>query len=438
MIPSVLNSVLSKTKEEVIDSELGNINVEQKAYDPIWLSEQVSKGNINQESVNIIADIIEVVDSIYPNLWDLQVYKVEYTADLSYKNISGYGLKEFTVLRTFHRLAFKLIIKFPEVEIKNSNRMKHTIKDLYVRIKLHETKFNELFNEDVIDEKYQGYQVIFNNLTIPAGLSGLRGTLTVHEYLAGYLHSHLSPWTNYSLGWGSFCLGEGEIVQTLLLLSQVGEYTTELFTMLLLQIEVYVAWESLSGVPYIKMGAIGKSSTTPLNKLPTLRLSGIEDFINNVKYQYKQRRLLNILIDEPKFDWKMEGKNAVIILNEKLDNFLRVYGNDKASYCDNHIFYQDNEGKYYNVNQSMPTINDSNITKNTFVFQGRVESLKIEKDNNAVTLNPEFIFHPKIKLILKQKLEAYAINSKIRSSITERAIKIANSRGTTKENTVSV
>lgn len=421
---------------EIIDTELGVINAEQRAYDPIWLAEQVTKGNINQGSLSIIADMVEVLNSICPNLWDLQVHKIKYTARLTHENISSYGLKNFTVTKVFHRLAFKLIIKFPEIIIKNSRDQKHIIKDLYVRIKFHEPRLIERVNEQANNES--GYHIEFSNLICSTYLYGLRGTLSSQEYRHGYLHSHLYSRHNYNLEWGKFCLGSGEINQTLLLLSHIDSYTTELFTLLLLQLEAYVVWESLSGVPYIFMSSITQSPFEPLSRLPSLRITNINDWLNIVKRYWANEKALDRK-KPPNFDWKIENKNPVLILNEKVDTFLRIWGDGTYNHNSNYIFYQDSEGNYYSVNQNVPQpINRSSITTNTFVFQGRVESLRVEEETIISNISSEFVFHPKIKLILKQKLEAYAINTKIRSDLTQRAIQFANSRGTTQENTVLV
>ncbi len=127
---------------------------------------------------------------------------------------------------------FHVIIHWPEIEIKNKNAS-HIIRDLYVKFDL---------NKSTLSMPNNSY------------LCGIRGTLTEQEFVAGYAQSHLDSHNNTN--WASFCLGSGTMPDLLLKMRAATKPSETLLFGFLLQLDDYVRWESLEGVPYISFESI--------------------------------------------------------------------------------------------------------------------------------------------------------------------------------------
>lgn len=125
---------------------------------------------------------------------------------------------------------FEIIVLFPEVNITNSRRYKHVIKDLYVKISV-----------GICSASNVG-----DRLSI-ISLSGRRGKICEEEYHSEYGHSHFSG--NGVSRWSEFCLGTSSdfsmIVQTMKF-----SLTQEDWSLFFLSLENYVSWESIEGGPY--------------------------------------------------------------------------------------------------------------------------------------------------------------------------------------------
>lgn len=131
----------------------------------------------------------------------------------------------------------EIIIKFPEVTIKNENGRTHLIRDLFAK------KIINLNGKSI------------KNFTLS------RSTFSTIEVKKGYIHSHISPSNMSTLHgpvWGDPCLGQGPINASQRALISIGDTTTpeDLFSSYLLfftDLNNYVKVESLRGIPYIKM-----------------------------------------------------------------------------------------------------------------------------------------------------------------------------------------
>lgn len=131
----------------------------------------------------------------------------------------------------------EIIIKFPEVTIKNENGKTHLIRDLFAK------KIINLNGKSI------------KNFTLS------RSTFSTIEVKKGYIHSHLSTSNMSTLHgpvWGDPCLGQGPINASQRALISIGNTTTpeDLFSSYLLfftDLNNYVKVESLRGIPYIKM-----------------------------------------------------------------------------------------------------------------------------------------------------------------------------------------
>lgn len=127
-------------------------------------------------------------------------------------------------------LSYRVIVLFPEVEVRNSRNASIKVRDLY-------TEFG--VNPDG---------------TLIPGVLGVVAAATRDQISAGYQHSHLRRTNFLDLAISKFCLGTGPIVQSQLIL-QDGFDEIE-FQLFCLHLGAYVAWESLEGVPHILMASV--------------------------------------------------------------------------------------------------------------------------------------------------------------------------------------
>lgn len=119
-----------------------------------------------------------------------------------------------------------VIIKYPEINIKNSEGRTHKIVDLYVRFIL-------------------CYDL--SSIWILNTIEGARGVLSFAEYNTGYVHSHLK---RYVESFSDFCLGStGGLPSVIVNLVETG-LNVENFELFLIQLKAFLSWESLEGVPY--------------------------------------------------------------------------------------------------------------------------------------------------------------------------------------------
>jgi hypothetical protein len=124
-----------------------------------------------------------------------------------------------------------LYINWPEFEIINSRGQKRTLYDLV--IKLGFTNSLSCFRQ---------------------GITGRRYTLLSSEIEAGYRHSHLPSSTN---DFNSFCLGHSAMSN--MMIDGMSPFDPEWFFVFLVQLDLYVRWESIEGGPHIGMGNVGNS-----------------------------------------------------------------------------------------------------------------------------------------------------------------------------------
>lgn len=146
----------------------------------------------------------------------------------------------------FITFSLGILIRFPEITIKNSRLESHIIKDLVLCLPL----------------------VCKRNL-LPATLRGVRLTVTPAELKKRYQHSHISTGkfpssVIHDLQTAPFCLGEGNIAFLLGKFISITTFERRIFERLLMEIESFVAWESLEGGPYINMEMVKKALSTSI------------------------------------------------------------------------------------------------------------------------------------------------------------------------------
>lgn len=121
-----------------------------------------------------------------------------------------------------------ILVKYPEITIKNAMGMTHTIRDMFVYV--------SIANYQLLDSHLQGQRITFSR----------------KETAVGYTHSHLNPSSYDHIE--VFCLGSSNLNTYLTNMTQSRRHIlpSEL-EILFMQIKAYLEWESLEGIPYISI-----------------------------------------------------------------------------------------------------------------------------------------------------------------------------------------
>lgn len=165
-----------------------------------------------------------ILDRVYPELWDLQF---DTNGDLA------------------------LLIHYPVVTIVNSRDESHTIEDLYVQIPI-------LTNPD---------------LHILPTIAGGRSTFTPMEFQNGYRHSHLHRGNiemSEDIRFTPFCTSTGPITEVICTFNE--DPTLEKFEFILHTLDVFVAWESVEGIPYTYLKDANNKSSEGIFRMPTRKV----------------------------------------------------------------------------------------------------------------------------------------------------------------------
>ncbi len=350
-----------------------------------WFTQQYQKGRIKLLNDNrpISSSIFEqfktairVINDIYDNSWDIA----------------------FEVKKDFNNKIFLEIkgiyILFPEINITNSYRANHTIKDLLVLI--------QLYN--------------YNNTTLKIhSLKGGRLTLSYAEYQSDYFHSHLpilksSISTTMDLPYlSNFCTGSGEINIYQSNINGDG-FSEERFIRYAMQIMSLVSYESIEGTPYRYIRLI--SARPHSGSYYNVENRKKERFKTRVIDYYKQENKIPII------DIHIDSTNSYYISdNETFKNFIySIPFNDEdknmffCSLGDNNIYYSYGQTPGYAIPPSV---------QSTFIFRNVEKRMVIESAPEGVnTVN--YIVHPNLIKYLKEEIEYELNKDKIRKSTIDR------------------
>ena len=322
-------------KFQYID-KIGNYieKVAKKGYlrSPDYIAKLIMKDRIQEEGVSMYKNIrkgpesdsykkqaieniygmTEVLNRYYKNNWTftlelltapkrfckntaMEDYRKE-ILDFSMKKVGVWGYegyqeimirdKESIILNDIYSYPFitfslGILIRFPEITIRNSRLKSHVIKDLIICLPL----------------------VCRRNL-LPATLRGVRLTVTLAELKKRYQHSHLSTSrfpssVVHDLKATNFCLGEGNIAFLLGKFISVTTFERRIFERLLMEIETFVAWESLEGVAYINMETIKEAVITnirPTSSEPLIQGDSEEVIDGAVQLLCKDPMYKNLLV----------------------------------------------------------------------------------------------------------------------------------------------
>ena len=349
--------------------------------------------------------------------------KFQENQDLAFEvreNFEGFELRPY----------FKVL--YPEIEITNTNKEKHTIKNLVVVFSL---EWDSSFKKWKINE-----------------MTGLRLTLSYLELNKQYLHSHLSTnslTSNFkSMSSSKFCLGSSTLGMS------IAEYNTEsnkeqsnlVLEGILYTLDTYVTWESLEGVPhnYIR------------NLLP-IGGTAVRDSALN----FHSLRVVNFL-KENKIPLALDYgvMNDSIFIKNSLENaefFKSILQNSSISesfilqkeyLCfpsQGDIFLQANSN-FYSVTQVRDLAKEHkkenlhNLSKPFTFFNGRKHSLvfsfymekKIQKDEQNIIIYPKFLKH------VYRKLESQIQKARLRSQAVRYLTTLRSAKGSPRQDQVTL
>lgn len=188
------------------------------------------------------------------NYWEAMKHDPEYRRKLCESLlVRGYGITDDSVntelidsvlenctenarnLLVLEDRTFPIYVYFPKVTVVNECDDVHEITKVYVRF---------CINYDGTFGEYSDIEMT-------------RSEYTASEFAAGYCHSHRRSICARDLGFASCCLGHGPLNSTINNLRNTCDY--DVWGLFCFELEKYVATESLSGGPYIRMSRINAS-----------------------------------------------------------------------------------------------------------------------------------------------------------------------------------
>ncbi len=263
----------------------------------------------------------------------------------------------------------KVKLYYPEIEITNSLSLKHTIKDLYV----------------VITFKKGEEKIIFTDLNL------FRKTFTPGEAVYNYVHSHYNSRPGWQLE-GQVCYGSTDLGK-LIEKSRV-RLNLRTFSSLIIQIENYLKWESIEGVPHRHISHIKKydvvSKGLPyipdigkvLSDLYKITVNKIDLF----RYDFEPT-------EDGKFKIKINSEDRAIIEKE-LTNHLIESGFDLKDILIRKI--DDKFGDVFLINKEY--VKQKGITLNDrIVFRGEEIIPEIIDDSEDLDINIDEMYPKKLR-----------------------------------------
>lgn len=372
-----------------------------------WINQQQLKGRLTLQGVALSPIVFETfrravknTNEIYEDAWDF-----EYKLSISEKTISGKKVRKINIdLQA-------IIIHFPEINITNTRKDKHTILDLFVRIVLNIREENRLMIRDT---------------------QGARMQMSYAEYSSNYAHSHLSvnmvkPGDGTPV-WGSFCTGSGHINEAISEVNADGFQEAD-FIKYLLYLHTLVTWESLEGTPYRQMRDIFPRFQSASGYSPN-KNSSLDLYRDILADCDKNNRI-------PAVNFLMETGRFKVKSDEEFDKFLvSIPFTDRQKQA--YLCKKDESGRYWRYGSSFEYSLPIGTYKPILWFKGQHLTFKVN-DLKEEEKEENYIIHPDMKTIIKEEIE-YEINRKtIRQSTIDRYTnQISDAREDTKSSEVSM
>ena len=325
---------------------------------------------------------------------------------------------------------FKVL--YPEIEITNTNKEKHTIKNLVVVFSL---EWDPYFRKWKIDE-----------------MRGLRLTLSYLELNKLYSHSHLSSsnlTSNFkSMTSSKFCLGSSTLGMS------IAEYNTEsdkeksnlVLEGILYTLDTYVTWESLEGVPHNYIRNLLPFGGTPVsdhsldshslivvnflkeNKIPLALDYGVMNDSIFIKNSLENAEFFKGILQSSSISGRYSLQREYLCFPSQGDTFLQA---DSNFYSVTHVRNLAKECKQthlYNLSKSFTFFNGR---KHSLVFSFYMEK-KIQKDEQNIIIYPKFLKH------VYRELESQIQKARLRSQAVKYLTTLRSAKGSTRQDQVTL
>ncbi len=283
---------------------------------------------IDYTSLPYYNDLVNNLNQFYPEKWD-------------FRRVKDFKFLEFN---SDIQADYLLLIYFETIKITNSNNGKHEINDLYTILG-------------------------FNKTGVCTNLYGTRSSKSNVEQYYNYSHSHLPPG---QIGYPKkFCTGSGEM--SIVMGNLRKEFTDVNFKIFLALLKPYLSWESLEGVPHIKMSNLSGKTFISSDSYVSYNFEKVENIVKN------NLDKLKITYSSTKGFFEINFENIENVFSEE---YLKDF-----PFC-----YKDTSTlNYFNVDE----IEKVNIhsPKNIFTFQGnqiqnKIINKSINKENLIKTIHP--------------------------------------------------
>jgi hypothetical protein len=191
--------------------------------------------------------------------------------------------------------------------------------------------------------------------------------------------------------------------------------------MFLLQLDLYVRWESLEGRPHTYLKYVsGRSETTvPSNSVK-------KDFYSSLNFTNAD------------IDFKLENNKIKVVDNTKFENFLKFAGESEAAYpifIQSYFCVKDEQGNYYNK-RNIPTnfpetllSKKADLDKISWYFRGELIEFKVKyqtEEQKAYNLSRPTFINKNLKEYAKARIEQTIKTQRFRSHIFEKLSEINN------------
>lgn len=292
-----------------------SLTLRQVWRDAAWIDRQVSKGRLSPLFKEYLPAMVEVMERVYPGMWDFDISVFKINSSYTATNLYGYHYNH--VIKKLE-ICLQPVIRMPDGEIKNSQGLSRPMKGLVIRIPFITKSHHSGLNIDMGAHRFK-YGHPSDGLVLNK-LEGLRLELSPIEISKGYLHSHLVRRSTFGsrlegkvFRFNSFCLGSEETPAMLSSLS--SSFSKERFTILMLHLKVVAYWESLEGGPHIKMAnlTIGESDNRP-----NLGIGTINSFAKKIIDANKQQKT------NYRLRWRCISGNYSIVPDDTFENYLKM------------------------------------------------------------------------------------------------------------------
>ncbi len=294
---------------------------------------------------------------------------------------------------------FKVL--YPKFTISNSEGRTHQIRDLFV---FHSFKYS-------------------NDSVHPYKLEGGRFSKTEQEIISNYQQSHLGScgqWTTNPFYCSRFCIGSDTDVSLMMAEFEV-EMDFDRYELFLFCVDSMITWESLEGVPYIKMEVIEKAGS---------------DRVTSSKENYENQVITHILAEKLPLDVDFYVSEGVYKIHPNLrasefikEIVLKLFTFDVAK-----TILVTKTPNTFNTYLQMKAegavakeLNKLVATEDYTIFRGRkifAKVVKKDKRKEPLISIDDYIVYPKFLENVLRKLEARIYEK----AVVKSAAEIRNSR----------